>query len=371
MNNKFTITIDARMIDASGIGRYLQSILPDLVSEFRDIILLGNMDKLVKYKKYNSNLQIIPFNSPIYSITEQIKYPQVIPPCDIFFSPHYNIPLLPIKAKKRITTIHDVFHLAFYENLNLSQKLYSKFVINQALKKADKVITVSNFSKKEIIKYTNKKYENKITIIYNGVNTIESRDTDLINKTIEYPFFLSVGNIKPHKNLKRLFEAYGLFIESKKGQDILPKLVVVGKKEGFISGDNIVPLIENNIFLSKHIYFTGWITDEQLNKFYANAIALIFPSYYEGFGFPPLEAMTHGVPCLVSDAASIPEVCNNAALYFNPFNIYDICDKMNQIYKDENLKRSLVQEGKENVSKFSWKKSISEHLQLIKEIKKD
>lgn len=366
MKNK--IVIDARMINASGIGRYLQTILPGIMLHFRNVTLLGEYEQINKVFDKPLNTTIIPFTNPIYSLSEQIKYTRTIPTCDLFFSPHYNIPILPIKAKYRITTIHDVFHLAFYDELSLPQKVYSKLVINTALKKSDKIITVSNFSKKEILRYTNKKYENKISVIYNGVNFTEDKiENHRINDNIDTPYFLFVGNVKPHKNLKRTLDAYKLFLSKHSNLSNIPKFIIVGKKEGFITGDNIADLVEKDSILKRFVQFTGWIDDNRLKELYANALALVFPSYYEGFGFPPLEAMAMNCAVIASDCACIPEICKDAALYFNPFDVISITEKMEKIFISEKIRKDLIIKGKKRMSEFSSKKTIHKHIELFEQ----
>ncbi|KAA6343177.1 glycosyltransferase [termite gut metagenome] len=352
------------MINSSGIGRYLQIILPDIIEHFSNVFLLGD-EQLLKEKLQNDNLHVIPFNEPIYSISEQLKYPYVIPKCDIFFSPHYNVPLLPIKAKHRIVTIHDVFHLAFHQGLNISQRIYSKAVINQALKKSDAVITVSEFSKEEIVKYTNKKYIDKISVIYNGVRSWGNLSETQVDYCGYKPYFLFVGNVKPHKNLRRTIETYRLLLLNIGYIKQKPYFIIAGKKDGFITGDNITALIENDPLLQQYVKFTGWITDNELQELYSNALALIFPSYYEGFGFPPLEAMSYGTPSIVANAASISEVCGNAVLYFNPFDINDIYDKMKCVFNNLHIRKELIEKGRENIKRFSCSLSIESHIKLF------
>jgi glycosyltransferase involved in cell wall biosynthesis len=359
------IVIDARMINSSGIGRYLQNILPDIIEYFPNVTLLGD-DKLLKEKLNNSNLHVIPFNVPIYSMSEQLGYPKIIPTCDIFFSPHYNVPLFPIKAKYRITTIHDVFHLAFYNDLGILQKIYAKLVINQAIKKSDCVITVSEFSKKEILKYTNSKYNHKIKSIYNGVELNKERLTTTIRPYDNQPYFLYVGNVKPHKNLTKAIEAFRLLLSDYDCSQKHIHFIIVGKREGFITGDeNVIKLIDSDTLLHKNVEFTGWITDEELNNLYINALALVFPSYYEGFGFPPLEAMSLETPVIASSTASIPEVCGEAALYFDPFDVMDIYDKMKYIVTNNSLRKDLIKKGIDNVKRFTKESSINSHIQLL------
>jgi glycosyltransferase involved in cell wall biosynthesis len=366
MKKSRCIVIDTRMINSSGIGRYLQNILPEIVKYFPNTILLGDAELLKKKSNY-SNLNIIPFNKSIYSVSEQLEYTKIVPACDIFFSPHYNVPLLPIKAKYRITTIHDVFHLAYFQDLSISQKIYAKLLINQALKKSDCIITVSEFSKKEILKYTNTKYERKISVIHNGVilnkKLSENHNYFYDNKA----YFLFVGNVKPHKNLRRAIEAFRLLLlDCEQYQYEKPHFIIVGKREGFITSDNnISNLIASDPLLLNNVTFTGWISDEELNRLYANTLALVFPSYYEGFGFPPLEAMSIGAPVIVANRASLPEVCGNAVLYFDPYDVMDIYSKMKYIFSNENIRKDLIERGMHNVRKFTKEFSINSHIQLF------
>ncbi|HEU65018.1 MAG TPA: glycosyltransferase family 1 protein, partial [Chlamydiae bacterium] len=179
------ICIDTRMIESAGIGTYLKSILKNLKAKVLEkekfkIFLIVNSKvkekKLEDYKWLSKNFELIFLDAPIYSIKEQILLPFKIPKCDLFFSPHFNIPIFPIRAKKRLVTIHDVYHLAFFSKLKFLEKFYAKFVIRKAALQADKVLTVSNFSKSEILKYTKAKPD-KIEVIYNTLNPI------FLNKT--------------------------------------------------------------------------------------------------------------------------------------------------------------------------------------------
>ena len=353
----FKILIDARMINHSGIGRYLQNILSGIIRHFGNVVLLGDVDLLNRY-----DVPVISFDNPIYSVSEQLKFRGIIPECDLFFSPHYNVPLLPVGAKRRIATVHDVFHLAFHRDLSVFQNIYAKRVINAALKKSDGIVTVSEFSKNEILKYTDMKYAGKISLIYNGVASAEKPSR---KNNIDKFYFLFVGNIKPHKNLKRAVEAYRRLLLSDVGKRN-PDFVIAGKKEGFITGDNdIVALIENDDLLRDRIRFTGGISDDELNALYSNALSLVFPSYYEGFGLPPLEAMSLDCPVLASNAACIPEICGDAVLYFNPYDVEDIFEKMKRIVEDDNLGKELIRKGRRRAQKFSWTTSVEKHVELF------
>lgn len=365
---KKKIVFDARMINNSGIGRYIDKILSNTLPYFENIVILGNKQYLETRFKEN-NVSIIDFKDPFYSIAEQINYNKVIPQCDLFWSPHLNVPLFPIKAKKRLVTLHDVFHLAFYNTLTIPQKVYAKIVIKAALDKSDAIITVSNFSKDEILKYSGSKYATKIYPIHNGVDPIlGSEDNHLADFRGYKNYFLAVGNIKPHKNFRRAIQAYNCFLQNNNKEEI-PHLLIIGNSEGLITGDNSVfGEISNDPILKQYVHFIGRITDSELKTAYQNSLALIFPSIYEGFGFPPLEAMLEKTPVIVSNAACMPEICGDAALYFDPYNINDIATKMELIFKDKALREDIIVKGDKRVLDFKWAYSAQESIKVIENL---
>lgn len=361
------ICFDARMIEHSGVGTYIKNVIP-MLAGYYELILLENKNKLDKYFS-NLSCAVKIFDSNIYSFSEQISYPLITPKCDLFIAPHFNAPIFPIRAKKRITVIHDVFHLAFKNNFSFLKRFYSSLLINSAIKLSDKIITVSNFSKKEILTYTNCN-ENKIKRIYIGVDDILcNKKTDMARLeaikekySLKDNFILYVGNVKPHKNLKTLLKALKLLINS----GFERQLTIVGKKEGFITGDReIYNFIKNDKTLEKHVVFTGFISEEELSIIYNLCGVLAFPSYYEGFGLPPVEAMKCGRPAVVSNAASMPEICGDAVLYFNPDDHIDLAQKLKLILTNSELTTELIQKGKQRAEAFSWKLYKNEFLELI------
>jgi glycosyltransferase involved in cell wall biosynthesis len=244
-------------------------------------------------------------------------------------------------------------------------------MIDQAIRRSDIVLTDSEFSKKEIIKYTGC-LDNKIFIVYNAVNLNVFRkieDIKLLKKVkniykLPEKFILFVGNVKPHKNLKGLLLAY------KKLNSFDFKLVIVGKKEGFITGDNeLSKLINTSDLLKKNVIFTGYVKDDDLPFIYNLASIFVFPSLYEGFGIPPLEAMACGCPCVVSNAASLPEVCGDSAYYVNPYDVEDIARGIETVLNDEKLRNDLIKKGFENIKRFSWEESAKKIIQIMREIK--
>lgn len=359
--------LDARMIESSGIGTYIQNLIPFLKKKV-NLILLGDEKQI---RKYINNVEIIPLKSPIYFPLEQIEIPLKIKRCDIFWSPHFNTPLFPIKAKKRIVTIHDVFHLAFSNYYKFWERKYVNFLVRSAIKISNVVITVSNFSKEEIIKYTNLD-PHKIEVIYNGVdvNIFKVYEKEILNKVrLKYnlpdKFILYVGNVKPHKNIKNAIKAFEIF--SEKCKDFY--LVIVGKKEGFYKGDKeVFYILEGNKSLSKRIIFTGSIGKEDLSLIYNIASLLLFPSLYEGFGLPPLEAMACGCPVVASDIPVIREIYGDAVYYVNPFDPWNMAEGILDVEEDKEMRDELISKGFERAKNFPWENSGRKHLELILEL---
>jgi glycosyltransferase involved in cell wall biosynthesis len=350
------------MHNASGIGTYIKNIVPFLVDRF-EVTLLGNLTEIQKYE-WSSKVKIIECNSNIYSIKEQFELFFRIPKCDIFWSPHYNIPLLPIKAKKRVVTIHDVFHLAFYETLSLKQKLYAKLVINQATSRSDKILTVSKFSVDEIKKYTSTSKD--IDVVYNAIDfdkfkiIYDKSKLDFAKDKYKLPnkFLLFVGNVKPHKNLKNLLLAI---------KDIEINLVIVGKKDGFITGDDNISSLIKKCNLENRVFFTGYVDDDDIPTIYNLSKVFVFPSLYEGFGIPPLEAQACGCPVVCSNVASLPEVGGvDSVLYCDPYDVNDIREKIELVLNDEALQNDLRIKGFENIKRFSWEESARK-IQILME----
>ncbi|MGD8307635.1 MAG: glycosyltransferase family 1 protein [Ignavibacteria bacterium] len=348
------ISIDARMINHSGIGTYIKCVIRALL-DYYELTLITDQQNLVD-QPWLKKVKIVHSTAPIYSIKEQIRLPLEIPQCEIFISPHYNIPLLPIRAKKRIVIIHDVNHLVYYNQLSLVQKLYAKLFLKRAVNISDAVITVSNFSGGEIRKYIGK-ISNNINVLYFGVDETlmgkrdKPEEMNIIRLKYNLPdnYILYVGSPKPHKNFITLLKSFTLLLEDFPGQ----KLVVVGiskdqaMQTGFIESATL-----KNKEVPEYLIFKGYVADSELQLIYRQADFLVFPSFYEGFGLPPIEAMLNYCPVIASNAASIPEICGNAALFFDPNNEVDLYKKMKLFLSDLNLRNNFIRKGEENLTRF-------------------
>jgi glycosyltransferase involved in cell wall biosynthesis len=222
--------------------------------------------------------------------------------------------------------------------------------------RARKIIAVSEFTKNDIIKLL-KVSADKIKVVYEGVDLpkVPSLDANqtLLNLGIKGNFIMYVGSAYPHKNLEKLAEAFAL--DHKENPDI--QLVLAGRLNFFYQRlkDSIKAQID-----SGEVVLTDYLSDEQLAILYAHAKAYVFPSLIEGFGLPPLEAQSYGLPVVSSNRSCLPEVLGEGAVYFNPEDIREMADKINSVLHDESLRQKLIVSGHENLKKYSWQKMAEE-----------
>lgn len=353
------LTIDVRWMDLAGIGTYLAHVVPGILATFTDdpICLLGNTARLANLPGVdNSNVRILDVHSPMYSIREQFEIIQTIPKeTKLFFATHYNIPLL--YRGRMLVTVYDVMHLARYDLVGgLHKWLYAAMMLNATRWRAESILTISNFSKDELERLT---FAGRADIhpIHLGVSddwlTIPTQP-----RPYEGRYILYVGNVKPHKNLSALVRAYTTLAHR-----IPHDLVIVGRKEGFITGDDTV--VRTTATMGDRIVFTGRVDDATLKQYFVHADIFVFPSLYEGFGLPPIEAMAAGCPTLVSNAASLPEICGDASLYCDPGNPTDIAEKLQTILDDPELQSLLRTRGRERIKTFRWETCVRKTCAVI------
>lgn len=360
-----TVCLDARMLGPCGIGSYLENLLPFFKNASFHLRLIIKPNDAKRIRDWNW-IEPIPLDAPIYSAVEQFKLAAIAPPCDLFWSPHYNVPILPIQATKRLVTIHDVFHMAYFSSLSFLQKAYVKVVMKVAIHKSDHVITDSYFSKTELMRFF-PVCEEKLQVIPLGINThsfsSNSAYDEQVISSYQLPnrFILFVGHIRPHKNLLGLLRAFERLCQEDKNLN----LVIVGKKDIRKREGLLEQFLLQHPQLTSRVNWIGNIPAQDLAALYRNALAFVFPSFYEGFGLPPLEAMSSGCPVVVSRAASLPEVCGDAAVYVDPHSPSDIADGIARILKDSNLRKLMQDKGKVHAQSFSWTQCAQKHLETI------
>jgi glycosyltransferase involved in cell wall biosynthesis len=259
-----------------------------------------------------------------------------------------------------VVTIHDCIHLRFPQYLpKRGAHLYARTMMNMAAKRACKVLTVSEASKQDILHYLGVPAA-KVEVIYNALDerlatppTAEEitrvRERFLLNA----PFILYTGNIKPHKNIDRLIEAFSLLRQ--RGFEHV-KLIIIGDE---ISKYPNLRRLVHRFQLHQHVRFLGFVSDATLSVLYRLAAVFVFPSLYEGFGLPPLEAMALGTPVITSNVSSLPEVVGDAAVLIDPTDATAIAGAMARVLGDEALRTELTRRGLERVAAFSWTRSVA------------
>jgi len=250
----------------------------------------------------------------------------------------------PLFYRDKIVTVYD---LAFYHHPEWFSKkftLFYNFLIPKVLGNSKYIFTDSNYVKNDI--------SNSYNISKNKITTLHGSYAEIFkyNDMKREKFVLAVGSIDPRKNLKSIIEIF------KEKQDI--KLIIVGQKNKIFSSFDITDLPNN-------IKFTGYISDEELVTFYNTASLFIYPSFFEGFGIPPLEAQVCGCPVIASNTTSLPEVGGNSFLYCNPSTIDDIKQKIELLLNDNSLQEELIEKGFENIERFSWEKSAKKIIEVI------
>jgi len=282
---------------------------------------------------------------------------------DVFFAPSsFIIPSMLAKASaekkiKVIITIHDIAAILFPEFHEKKAVILEKLFIKKAIKAATKILAVSENTKKDLIKKFKVPSE-KIEVMHCAasadfcpINTTEEKVKELKEKiSIPEKFFLTVGTVQPRKNYEALLQAFAMFYEKNKNYH----LIIVGNS-GWGKSD-FSKIIEAN-YLQKHVHLLGYITSKNLNFLYNTAQAFIFPSLYEGFGIPPLEAMKAGCPIIASNTSSIPEVLGEAAIYCDPRSPAEFAFAMEKIISNEELKADLINKGRIQSKKFNWENS--------------
>ena len=365
------VAIDARKLHDFGIGTYIRNLLRHLARIDHDteyVLLCGEADLGVA-AQLGPNFRSVLEPSPNYSIREQIHVPWVLrrERPDLYHAPHYVLPAA-INCNS-VVTIHDCIHLMFPQYLpNRMAYAYARAQMWTAAHRSDCILTVSDASKRDILHLFNIPPE-KIVVVYNAIDAHFSvtPPPDAVSRVreryqLDHRFVLYVGNIKPHKNLVRLIEA---FSELRTGDLEDVKLLIIGDEISKL------PALRHAVHrhkLHKHVRFLGYVPDDQLAVLYRLAAVFVFPSLYEGFGLPPLEAMASGTPVVVSNVSSLPEVVGDAAVLVDPHDIDSIVDGLRCVLTNPARADDMRRKGLERSREFSWERSVARTLEVYKRI---
>jgi glycosyltransferase involved in cell wall biosynthesis len=359
--NDVRIAIDARKLFDFGIGTYIRNLLTHLARidhETEYILLCREQDSGIA-EDLGENFRTVPTPSANYSISEQFRIPMSLrrEHADLFHAPHYVLP--PLTHCRAVVTIHDCIHLIFPQYLpSRLARIYARAALWSAARRADRILTGSEASKNDILRCLKVPAE-KVTVIYHAIDDRLMVDPPAAQMALvreryllNDPYVLYVGNIKPHKNVERLIDAFSRL--RKQGFDHL-KLLIIGDE---ISKHPRLRREVHRLKLHKHVRFLGFVPVETLAALYRLAGVFVFPSLYEGFGLPPLEAMACGTPVVTSNVSSLPEVVGDAAFLIDPYDPDSIADGMRRVLTDGDLRESLRARGFTQVRRYSWDVSV-------------
>jgi glycosyltransferase involved in cell wall biosynthesis len=372
------IVIDARRIRDFGIGTYIRSLVHALAG-----IDTANQYTLVSNPEDARTLTGLPknFHTAIYSRSDSSNADHVAFPFflhrlnpEVVHIPLNRVPLL--MWKPYVVTIHDMANIFFDEHHSDTRMWLRRFRFRRGLARADRVIAVSEATSREVQKVMGVP-PHRIRVIYNAPDPEffkarpaaqqDERQRIMERYQIQYPFLLYAGNIRPHKNIPRLVEAFAVLRDELGSHPVYKDLRLI------IIGDQIsqFPEVRHAVIKSRvenAVRFLGFVPFDTLRCFYESAAAFVFPSRHEGFGLPPLEAMASGTPVICSNVSSLPEVVGDAAVLVNPANVFEIARGIREVLLDDRLRAELIRRGRLQAAKFSWGRTAREVLEIYQEV---
>lgn len=356
------IAIDARII-SSTTGRYVERLLHylekiDTTNQYTVLVKQKDVDY---WKPSNPNFSIKIADFKNYSLSEQVGYLKLLRSLKADLV-HFCQPEQPVLYRgNKITTIHDFTLLNTYNPdknwfVYHFKQLVGQFVFRSIVKRSNYILTPTDYTKKELFARYPSTPTEKVVRAYLAAETRTT--TKKPYPVSSKDFIMYVGQQSRYKNIQRLGDAHQILLE--KHPDL--QLILVGKIDNSAK-------INQEYFASKHyknITFTGFVDDDELNWLYTNCSAYIFPSLFEGFGLPGLEAMIHNTPVVSSNASCLPEVYGDAAHYFDPLNCEDIARSINEVLQNKKLREKLITNGQKQLKKYSWEKTAEKTLAVYR-----
>jgi len=379
------IVVDARRLRDFGIGTYIQNLVTAIAAIDREneYLLVSFPDDEVLLRHLPENFRPIPYNRPDTNKLDNVAFPWLVRQlsADITHIPLNRVPLF--MPRPYVVTVHDLSSLLFDEMHGTARSLHH-FRVQRGLARASRIMAVSASTRRDIHTLTGIPEED-VRVVYNAPDPRffehghladaraagpESGDHErrriLERYQINYPFLLYAGNIRPQKNIPRLVEAFAVVKSDLKDDPRYRDLHLI------IIGDTIskYPSVRRAVIQSRvehSVRFLGFVPFDTLRAFYELSTAFVFPSLYEGFGLPPLEAMAAGAPVLVSSVSSLPEVAGDAAIQVNPENVFDIARGIKELLLNDRLRADLIERGRQHAASFSWRYAAEQVTRIYRE----
>ncbi|MGA2424667.1 MAG: glycosyltransferase family 1 protein [Terriglobales bacterium] len=372
------VAIDIRRMTEFGVGTYIRNVVRTLARLDREskYFLIGSSDRVAECGALPSNFHAVALAEGDDTLRGTLDFRAIVRrlKCDLVHIPHlFWIPRG--LGCPYVLTVHDLLeHMYGSRDASSLRRSLHFYLTRRVLRKAARVIAVSQFTKNEIEKLLAIP-DDHVEVVYNAIDERFLRghateaDRELIAQRylVNYPFILYAGAIRPHKNVVRIIEAFSSLKNELLKEQQFPDLKLI------IIGDDLSshPRLRRTVVRSgvqNDVRFLGFVPIEVLRIFYDVAEIFVFPSLYEGFGLPPLEAMAHGTPVVTSNTSSLPEVAGNAALLVNPENVFEIRRALQRVLLDPAMRTQMKQRGYEQAQRFSWTASVSRILEIYREV---
>jgi len=382
------IAIDIRRLKDFGVGTYIRNLVPALalVDRSNEYILVRAPGDEYEFPDLPDNFRAVAYEKSDSEWIDNLAFPSFVRKIGATLThiPVSSVPLF--MPKPYVVTTHDLSSLFYTEAMNIAQA-FQRFRFRQGLLRASRVIVVSAATRRDVENLIGVPSE-RIRLVPNAPNPeffkhrhvadarvagpdAESRERMRILERyqIHYPFLLYAGSIRPQKNIPRLVEAFAVTMEEMGNHPEFRDLRLI------IIGDEISrhPSVRRAVIQSRvedRVRFLGFVPFDTLRVFYETAIAFVFPSLYEGFGLPPLEAMASGTPVITSASSSLPEVVGGAAMLVNPENVFDIARGIKEVLLDPEMRKQMAESGKRHAARFSWESTAREVLDIYREVRR-
>jgi glycosyltransferase involved in cell wall biosynthesis len=369
------IVIDTRHLRDFGIGTYIRNLLGALsrLDAENRYLLVAHPEDLPELSGLGPNFELAHYQRRDTDPLDQLAFPWYLRhfSADLFHIP-LNVVSIAMPAPY-VVTVHDMSSLLFDQQRTL-RKNFRRYQFRRGLLRAERVIAVSHATREDIEELFGVPSE-RISVVYNAPDPAFLQDSatpDEVQRVLEryqvdYPFLLYAGTIRPQKNIPRLIEAFAVVRGRLEDHPVYRDLRLI------IIGDEIsrYPAVRRAVIQTRVeavVRFLGFVPLETLKVFYKTAAAFVFPSLYEGFGLPPLEAMACGTPVVTSNASSLPEVAGDAAVLVNPENVFDIAAGIREVLTNQALRAELIERGRRRAREFSWERTACQVLEIYREV---
>jgi glycosyltransferase involved in cell wall biosynthesis len=372
------IAIDIRRMTEFGVGTYIRNVVRTLgrLDQENQYLLIGSPTKVEEIGALPPNFQTVPLLASDRSVEGYREFRRALKGsgCDLVHIPNlYSVPrMLPCPY---VMTVHDMLeHMSRAREQSGFWRSFHFQMTKRVLAGAARIFAVSNFTCNEIEKLFEIPSD-RVEVVYNAIDErflhghASAADRDLIARRyqVTYPFLLYAGRISPHKNVVRMIEAFSALKTELERDQAYPdlKLIIIGDD---LSGNPDLRRTVVRSGVQHDVRFLGFVPIEVLRIFYDEAKIFVFPSLYEGFGLPPLEAMAHGTPVVTSNVSSLPEVVGNAAVLVNPENVFEIMRALHRTLMDQALRDRMKERGYRQAARFSWETSVRRILEAYGQI---